>query len=82
MEQLLALALHHPRHGYARPAAHHLGDVVGGHLLADEGLAALRGLELRGDVVDVVLQALQLAVFYLGHLGVVALALCLISLEA
>ena len=82
MEQLLTLALHHSRHGYARPTAHHLGDVVGGHLLADECLASLSGLKLRGDVVDVVLQALQLAIFDLGHLGVVALALGLLSLEA
>ena len=41
MEQFLFLALKHTRNGDAGPAAHHLGDIVGGHLLAYHGIGSL-----------------------------------------
>ena len=75
VEELVALALHHPRHGDSRPAAHHLGDIVGSHLLADEFLATLRLVELLLYGLDVGVYLLQFAVAYLRHELVVALAL-------
>ncbi|CCZ14037.1 putative uncharacterized protein [Prevotella sp. CAG:487] len=75
MQQLLAFALHHARHGYSRPAAHHLGYVVGGDLLAYHGVVALRPLELVLYVLYVVLEHAQFAVAYLSHPFVVAFTL-------
>ena len=75
VEELVALALHHPRHGDSRPAAHHLGDIVGSHLLADEFLATLRLVELLLYGLDVGVYLLQFAIAYLRHELVVALAL-------
>ena len=81
MEQLLALALQHLGHGYARPAAHHFGYVVGCHLhaAACRAFAGCVYLLLKG--VGLVLQVLQLAVAYLCHALVVALAFGTIGLK-
>ena len=82
VEQLLALALHHAAHGYARPAAYHLGDVIGGDFLPHHGVAALGGLQLALYGLDVILQLLQLGVAYLGHPLVVAFPLGSLGLVA
>jgi hypothetical protein len=81
VQQLLAFALHHARNGYSRPAAYHLGYVVGCHLLAYHGVAALRRLQLVLYLSDVLFKSLQSAVAYLSHALVVALALGALSLE-
>ena len=81
VQQLLAFALHHARNGYSRPAAHNLGYVVGCHLLAYHGVAALRRLQLVLYLSYVLFESLQSAVAYLSHKLVVALALGALSLE-
>ena len=81
MEQLLPLALHHPRDRYASPSAHHLGYVVGGHFLSHQSVATLRGMKLQLHGVDVVLQAFQLAIANLSHFGIVAFTLSLLRLK-
>ena len=81
VEQLLALALHHLRHGDARPAAHNLGDIVGGHLLAHQPVARLGVGQLGLHLLDVILEGLQPRVAYLGHPAVVALTLGTLGLE-
>ena len=80
MQQFLALALQHSCHRDACPAAHHLGNVVGGHLLAHH-TAAFTLCQLLCQAVDVVLKSLQPAVPYLCHPCVVALALGTFCLE-
>ena len=74
--------MHHAAHGYARPAAYHLGDVVGGDFLPHHGVAALGGLQLALYGLDVILQLLQLGVAYLGHPLVVAFPLGSLGLVA
>ena len=81
MEQFFALALQHTRHGNAGPAAHHLCDVVGGHLLTHHGVAVLCLFQLRLDVLNLALQLLQFAVAYFCHEAVVALALSTLRLK-
>ena len=81
VQQLVLLALHHPCHGNARPAAHHLGDVVRRNLLAHHLASTLR-IDLRLHLADVVLQFFQLTVAYLRHLAIVTLALRLVGLKA
>ena len=81
VQQLVLLALHHPCHGNARPAAHHLGDVVGGHLFTDHGLGSLLRVQLLLYGGNVVVQGLHLAISDFGHLSVVALTLGTVSLE-
>ena len=44
VEQFLAFTLQHTVHGYACPAGHHLGYVIGGNLLLDEGVVTLPGV--------------------------------------
>ena len=80
MQQFLALALQHTRHGDACPAAHHFGNVVGGYLFAHHA-AAFTLCQLLCQRVDVVLKSLQPAVPYLSHPCVVALALGTLSLK-
>ena len=80
VEQFLALALHHAGDGDARPAAHHLGNVVGGDLFTHQ-FAAGSGVQLLLHLRDVLLQFLQLAVAYLGYTGIVALAFGTFGLE-
>ena len=82
VEQFVLLALHHPAHGDAGPTAHHLGDVVGGHLFPHQSGVVVVAVGLTGNPVDFLLQFLQFAVANLRHLGIVALAFCPFSLEA
>ena len=81
VQQLLALTLHHLRHRDARPAANHLGDIVGSDLFAHHSVAALGTPQLLLDMVYVVLDALQATVAYLGHTAIIALALSLVGLK-
>ena len=81
MEQLLALALQHLAHGYARPTAYHIGDVFRGHFLFNHRVCALRVLQLVLYPVDFVLQCLELAVADFGHLAIVAFAFGPFGLE-
>ena len=81
VEELLAFALQHLAHGDARPAAHHVGDVLGRDFLFNHGLSALRVAQLVLDLGDVVLQCLELAVADFGHPSVVAFALGAFGLE-
>ena len=81
VQQFLALALHHSGDRYSSPAAHHLGNVVGGDLLADHGVAALRVAQLGLNVLDVLFESLQLAVAYLSHALIVAFAFSPLSLK-
>ena len=82
VNELFALALQHAAHGDARPAANDVGNVVGRHLLAHHGCAALSLLQLVLDAVNLVLQGTHAAVAYLGHAAIVALALGPLGLEA
>ena len=41
MQQFFAFALHHAGHGYARPAGHDVGNVVGRHLFLHHGFGSL-----------------------------------------
>ncbi len=79
VEQFFALALHHAGDGDAGPAAHHLGDVVGGDLFTHQ-FAAGSSVQLLLDLRDVLLQFLHLAVAYLGHSAIVALTFGAFSL--
>ena len=81
VEQFLTLALHHTAHWYARPAAHYLGDVVGGHLLTHHGSTTLGTLQLLLNLLDVVLESHELGVANLSHTLVVALTLLALSLK-
>ena len=81
VEQFLTLALHHTAHWYARPAAHYLGDVVGGHLLTHHGSTTLGTLQLLLNLLDVVLKSHELGVANLSHTLVVALTLLALSLK-
>ncbi|KWT97198.1 hypothetical protein APY03_1758 [Variovorax sp. WDL1] len=76
LQQLVALALHQLGHGDAGGTRHHLGNLLGAHLGAQErgsaGLA-LGGLGVLG-LLQALLQAGQLAVLQLGNLVEVALA--------
>ena len=83
MQQLVFLALHHSGYGYSRPSAHHLGNVVGSHLLAHQS-ALSRTRLLRQFLLyapDVLLQSLQVAISYLCHSLVVALTFGSLSLK-
>ena len=75
VEQFFAFALQHAGHGYAGPAGHHFGNVVGGHFLLHHGFGPLSGLQLLLPRVDVVLQLPQFSVAYLRHAAIVAFAL-------
>ncbi len=48
MEQLLTLALHHPRYGDARPTAHHLSYIVGGDGMSGYNTYGSEVIALRG----------------------------------
>ena len=80
VQQLFALALQHSRYGNTRPTAHHLCNVVGRNLFANHAFAALRGLQLLLNVLDVVVKLFQFAIPNLGHTFVIALAFCPIGL--
>ena len=81
MQELVALALHHPCDRYSRPAAHHFGYVVGRDFLAYHGIAVLCGAQLCLNLLYVFLQSLQTAVAYLCHAFVVAFAFGTLGLE-
>ena len=74
MQELFALALEHAGDGDARPAAHHVGDVVGRDLFFHHGLGALALEEGVVEFGDLTFQLLQTAVANFGHLAVVAFA--------
>jgi hypothetical protein len=76
LEQLLALAFHHPIDRNAGPAADDGGDVLARHFLAQQGVA---GLALR--LVELFLELGNAAVGQLARLGVVALSLRLVQLD-
>ena len=81
MQELFALALEHAGDGDARPAAHHVGDVVGRDLFFYHGFGALALEEGVVEFGDLSFQFLQTAVANLGHLAVVAFAFGTIGLE-
>ena len=78
MQQLLALALHQLFHRDAGPACHNAGDLLVGHAVAQQAVFLLGGshLFLFGQLF---LQLRQLAVFQLGGLVQVVLALSLLD---
>ena len=81
MQQFRLLALHHLADRYARPARHHIGDVVFAHLLVDHGLVTLHGGKLLLEFLDVVLGVFDEPVAQLGHTAVVALPLLVGGLQ-
>ena len=76
VQQLLTFGGLHAAHGNARPAAHHVGDVICRHLLPYHLLLGLRSLVL----LQFLLQGRQARVAYLGHPCIVAVPLILLSL--
>ena len=81
MQEFFALALEHAGDGDARPAAHHVGDVVGRDLFFHHGFGALALEEGVVEFGDLTFQFLQAAVANLGHLAVVAFAFGTVGLE-
>ena len=81
MQELFALALEHAGDGDARPAAHHVGDVVGRDLFFHHGLGTLALEQGVVELGDLALEFLQAAVANFGHLAVVAFAFGTIGLE-
>ena len=81
VQKFLAFALHHTCNRYSRPAAYHLGYVVGSNLLAYHCLAVLRAAQLSLYALYVVLEVRQAAVAYLSHTLVVAFTLGTLGLE-
>ena len=72
--ELVELALHHLGHGHARPRAHDLGDLVGGHLLVERVLALFLLVERGLGGLDLLREARDHAKAQLGGAGEVAVA--------
>ena len=81
VEQFLALRGQHARHGNARPARHHLGNVLRVDLLLDHRTAGRSEAVLLLESGDLLLGLLNLAVADFGHLAVVALPFGLPGLD-
>jgi len=81
VQQFFALGSQHARHGDARPARHHLGDVLRIDLLLDHRAVGRRQFVLLLERGDLLLRLLDLAVADFGHLAVIALALGLLRLD-
>ncbi len=74
VQQLVALGLHHLRHGDSRPTGYHLGYIVLIDFLLDQAVAVVHRVQGFLCGADVRLGLLDLAVTYFGDLAVVAFA--------
>ena len=81
MQQFFAFALHHLGNRDACPARYNLCDIIGSHLLANEAITVTIHFQLFTIHFYVILECLQFRVAYLGHLAIIALALCTLCLE-
>ena len=81
VKQLLALALQHTAYWNTCPTAHHIGDIVGSHLLLHHSFGSLRLMQFILNLLDILLQLLQFAIAYFGHSSVVALSLGFLCLK-
>ena len=80
-EEFFALALQHACHGDARPAAYHIGNIVGCHFFLDHRLCSLSLVELLLKVGNGLFELLYLAIADFGHTTVVAFAFGTLGLK-
>ena len=81
IEQFLALACQHSRHGHSRPLRHHLGNILSINLLLDHRAICAGHFELLLQGVDLLLRLANLTVANLRHTTIVATALSLRRLD-
>ena len=74
VEQLLAFALEHASHGDARPATHHVGNVVGSDFFLHHSFCTLTLLEILMNLCNLRFKLLHLSIANLGYLAVVPFA--------
>ena len=81
MEEFLAFALHHTGDGYSGPTGHHVGDVVGRHLLFYHGFRTLAFVEFLFEGEDALFEFLETSVADFRHTPEVTFALGTFGIE-